>query len=177
MQINLRHLCSVAVKELASFVIEESKRGRVPDEIAVMRTMTGEDQDISPADAEETRAPEPQSQDYFSGNSSVTPQETLEYQVNEMVKQFNQIETHLSQGCQIMGKTCDCCLKHGLLLLGLAEETIPIAGRAGASSSPYVQTAEWVKLNLAAFKDPREASDQLPQLAAQAGTLRKRLTA
>ena len=54
--------------------------------------------------------------------SAVTTEQTLAYQNREIVKTLLVLETHLGQGCRIMGEVCDCCVKHPLELEKLAEE-------------------------------------------------------
>ena len=53
--------------------------------------------------------------------SSVTTEETIAYQNRELAKTLLVLETHLSQGCEIAGKVCDCCSpKHPMEMQKLA---------------------------------------------------------
>jgi len=82
-----------------------------------------------------------------TGVSKVTSEETLAYQKREIAKELWQLEKHLAQGCRIPDKTgkripCDCCEK-GSWIAGLAYESIPIAERAGQTSSVFDKIAQW----------------------------------
>jgi hypothetical protein len=58
----------------------------------------------------------------------VSTADTIAYQKDQLVKQITLMEMHLSQGCKINGKACDCCEKHPQVIEALAEETLGITG-------------------------------------------------
>ncbi len=117
--------------------VAEELHGAIPD---MTSTIQGKD-----------KVPEiePQSRTSSSttGASKLTSEETLAYQNREIAKELWQLEKHLAQGCRIPDKTgkripCDCCEK-GSWISGLAYESIPIAERAGKSSTIYEKIARW----------------------------------
>ena len=52
-----------------------------------------------------------------------TGSEMLDYQMRELYGELWLLEAHLSNGCRIDGKLCDCCAKHALGVRKLARET------------------------------------------------------
>lgn len=50
-------------------------------------------------------------------------EEILDYQKRELYGEIWLLEGHLSNGCRIAGKLCDCCSKHALGVRKLARET------------------------------------------------------
>lgn len=73
----------------------------------------------------------------------VTDKDTLLYQLDHLVSVLKQLETHLSEGCKIMGVPCDCCGKHALEVRTFAMETIPIAARMDRETLIYQDIANW----------------------------------
>lgn len=61
-------------------------------------------------------------------NRGVSTADTIAYQKEQLVKQITLMEMHLSQGCKIFGKACDCCEKHPEVIEALAEETLGMTG-------------------------------------------------
>jgi hypothetical protein len=59
----------------------------------------------------------------------VSDADTIAYQNMELIKELLLLESHLKQGCMIFGKPCDCCKKHPVTILALAEETYGITGQ------------------------------------------------
>jgi len=76
----------------------------------------------------------------------VSDRNTLLYQMDHLVAILTQLETHLSEGCKIMGVPCDCCGKHSLQARTYAIETISIAARMGRETSIYQDIASWAPL-------------------------------
>lgn len=113
-----------------------------------------------------------------STRSSVTPEETLDYQKREIGKELYKLERHLSQGCRIFNKPCDCCAKHSLLE-GLAEETIPIASRMGRDTKPYTNLIGWLEENADKFTqeavESGEYDEAYIELSGEASNLRKEI--
>ena len=109
--------------------------------------------------------------------SSVTTQETIAYQNRELSKVLLALETHLSQGCRIAGKACDCCSgRHPLELEKLSEEALSMT-----SNEVYhdiIQFAREVdqKANVAALNS-RQYDSEYPILAIRARNLRKHIMA
>jgi hypothetical protein len=58
------------------------------------------------------------------GGERVTTEETVEYQKRELSKEILLLEKHLQQRCKIMGKACDCCEKHPIVIEALAQEAL-----------------------------------------------------
>ena len=109
--------------------------------------------------------------------SSVTTQETIAYQNRELSKVLLALETHLSQGCRIAGKACDCCSpKHPLELEKLSEEVLTMTDNP--IYHKIIQFAHEVarKANVRAIESGRYESEY-PILAIQARDLRKRIMA
>ncbi len=73
----------------------------------------------------------------------VSNAETLLYQLQHLRDPLRQIELHLSEGCRILGKACDCCAKSGNDIRMFAEETIPIAARQGVNPAIFIELAAW----------------------------------
>lgn len=73
--------------------------------------------------------------------SSVSTEETINYQNREMGKVLIQMERHLAQGMIIAGKPCDCIGKHLVDLEALAEETITMV----SNPEVYLEIMEWLK--------------------------------
>jgi len=73
----------------------------------------------------------------------VSDRDTLLYQLDHLVKALTKVETHLAEGCKIMGVPCDCCGKHALEIRTFATETIPIAARIDKETSIYQDIANW----------------------------------
>lgn len=126
---------------------------------------------------------EPQSprQGLSTGVSKLTNDELLAYQRREIGRELWQLEKHLAQGCRIpdtSGKAipCDCCQK-GTFVAGLAYESIPIAERAGQSSSDFKEIAAWCEaLDAKVTVDVIEAGGyDYKKLSGEASALRKRL--
>ena len=111
--------------------------------------------------------------------STVTPEETFRYQNIELGKELYKLELHLSQRCRIFGKPCDCCEKH-TLLIGLAEETVPIATRIGQPADVYLEIVSWLNQHGHKFNPEAVESGQYdaeyPILSGQASLFRKRIT-
>jgi hypothetical protein len=61
-------------------------------------------------------------------HKGVSTADTIAYQKEQLVKQITLMEMHLSQGCKIGGKACDCCEKHPQVIEALAEETLGMTG-------------------------------------------------
>jgi hypothetical protein len=102
----------------------------------------------------------------------VTTEETIAYQRRELAKELTLLEGHLSQGCKINNKACDCCEKHPIKIEGLALET------AGMTPDPvYKRLASWVQEISPIITEEAAASGsyegQYPQLAIQARDFRK----
>jgi len=74
---------------------------------------------------------------------SVSDKDTLLYQLDHLVAILTQLETHLSEGCKIMGIPCDCCGKHSLQAHTYAMETISIAARMGKETQIYQDISDW----------------------------------
>lgn len=107
-----------------------------------------------------------------SDGGGVTNQETIDYQRRELVKELTLLEGHLSQGCKINSKACDCCEKHPIKIEGLALET------AGMTTEPvYQQLAAWTQQISPIITEEAAASgkyeEQYPKLAIQARDFRK----
>ena len=55
------------------------------------------------------------------------------------------METHLTEGCKIASKACDCCVKAANRIEAYAKESVPIAARQGKDTEVYSKLAEWAK--------------------------------
>lgn len=73
----------------------------------------------------------------------VSDSDTLRYQLDHLLAPLIELETHLSEGCKIMGVPCDCCGKHAYQLRVFATETIPIASRMGKDVSIFNEIVAW----------------------------------
>jgi len=97
---------------------------------------------------EEPKAPETPATAPESHAVSTTPRvsdkDTLLYQLDHLLSVLKQLETHLSEGCKIMGVSCDCCFKHALEARTYAMETISIAARMGKETLIYQDISDWV---------------------------------
>lgn len=104
--------------------------------------------------------------------SSITTEQTINYQKRELVKELLLLEGHLEQGCKIDGRACDCCAKHPIKIEGLALET------SGMSKDPiFTKLAAWAQSISPMTGETASASgeyDKLyPQLAMEAREFRK----
>lgn len=82
------------------------------------------------------------------------------------------LEGHLTEGCRINSKPCDCCEKHPIRLEGLAQET------AGMVSDPvYRELAQWAQdispITTEAAAGSGKYKDEYPKLALRARDFRK----
>jgi len=93
-------------------------------------------------DAEKTPEIEPQRRT-ASTTPRVSDKDTLLYQLDHLFSVLKQAETHLSEGCRIMGTPCDCCAKHALEARTYARETISIAARMDRETSIYQDISDW----------------------------------
>ncbi len=110
--------------------IAEDLRGNIPNTTSTIQ------------ETEEAPESEPQSRT-ASTPSRVSDKNTLLYQLDHLVSVLKQTETHLSEGCKIMGIPCDCCSKHALEARNYAMETISIAARMDRETSIYQDIADW----------------------------------
>ena len=107
--------------------------------------------------------------------AQVTTPETIAYQNRELAKSLLALESHLSQGCRIFGKPCDCCSgRHPLELEKLSEEA-----RSMSSDPVYAEVIAFareveMKANTQAVASGQYEGDY-PGMAAHARRLRKRL--
>jgi hypothetical protein len=107
--------------------------------------------------------------------SSVTTEETVNYQNRELGKILIQMERHAAQGFKINGKSCDCGIKHLPDIESLAEETIPMV----SNPDIYLELMNWVRE--IGPKITPEANDsgkylnEYPKYAHQARDFRKKL--
>ncbi len=116
-----------------------------------------------------------------TGASKPTSDEILAYQNREIGSELWLLEKHLAQGCRIPDKAgkripCDCCEKGGFIA-GLAYESIPIAERAGRSSTVYEKIARWAEeLSLMVTVAAVESGEyDYKKLSGEASALRKEL--
>lgn len=108
------------------------------------------------------------------GMGRVTTEATIEHQHKEMRKHMLLLEGHLQQGCKIGGIACDCCQKHPIIILGLAEEAI------GMVNNPvYKQIMDWCVKVTPITTEKASASGKYdgvyPDLASELRNLRKSL--
>lgn len=108
------------------------------------------------------------------GMGKVTTEATIEHQHKEMRKHMLLLEGHLQQGCKIGGVACDCCEKHPIIILGLAEEAI------GMVNNPlYNQIMTWCSRISPITTEEASASgkydQQYPTMAIELRELRKSL--
>lgn len=120
----------------------------------------------------ETRTPEINA----SQPPSLPTSAILEYQNKELVKEMLLLEKHLTQGCKIGGKACDCCEKHPITLEGLAQEA------SGMSSKPvYSEIANWSRhissMTTTKASESGEYDGKYPELAIELRDMRKKLMA
>jgi len=73
----------------------------------------------------------------------VTDAETLIYQLDHLIAELNLLETHLTEGCRIAKKPCDCCTKAGNRVKNYADESVPIAARQGVDTALFYEMSEW----------------------------------
>jgi hypothetical protein len=114
--------------------------------------------------------------------SQVTTQETVAYQNRELAKTLLVLETHLSQGCEIAGKVCDCCSpRHPLEIQKLAEEAIGMTGDPDGFYGQVVALGRLIEAQAAIERLEQiplgERKRMLAPLAEQCRTLRKRAMA
>lgn len=73
--------------------------------------------------------------------STVTLEDTIDYQKKEIAKLLLLMERHYAQGLRIKGRVCDCGgQKHLLDIEALAQETIPMVREGGI----YQELVDWV---------------------------------
>lgn len=77
--------------------------------------------------------------------ASITDEETLRYELDKLLKEARQFEIHLSEGCKIEGKPCDCCVKHAKDIRYFSQETISIASRMGRDPTIFKELADWAR--------------------------------
>ena len=106
---------------------------------------------------------------------AVTTAETVAYQNRELAKHLLVVEVHLTQGCRIAGKPCDCCSgRHPLAMEMLADEATSM------SSDPIYQEVRQLaheietKANTEAVASGAYAADY-PLMAQRARDMRKKL--
>lgn len=108
-----------------------------------------------------------------------TDAETLQYQHEHLTEELSLLETHLSEGCQIFGKPCDCCLKAAKRIKAYAMESVPIAARQGVETAVYTNLADWaISLMPKVEKAVVEAgtyAKEYPEQSGQASLFRKEL--
>jgi len=89
--------------------------------------------------------------------------ETKDYQNDMIIRELAKLQLHLSQGCLIANKPCDCCYgKHAPLLAGLAQETF-----AMWPEPIYQELAEWAE-HIAIISTPAQIASGKNNLAAEA---------
>ena len=75
----------------------------------------------------------------------VSDQETLNYQLNQVIDDCLHLEEHLSQKGRLFGKSCDCISKSARDARRHALETIPIASRQGKDGAVFSTIASWAE--------------------------------
>lgn len=118
------------------------------------------------------RRPNPVSLEVSASPTSLSTEETINYQKRELAKELLLLETHLEQGCKINGRPCDCCSKHPIKIEGLAQET------SGMTPEPvFKQLADWASSIAPVTGEVASASGkydkEYPQLAMKAREFRK----
>lgn len=108
------------------------------------------------------------------GKPKVSTEATIAHQNKEIRKHALLLEGHLQQKCKIGGIACDCCEKHPIIILGLAEEAI------GMVDNPiYYQIMAWCQkvepITTEAASASGQYDDLYPQLAIELRDLRKSL--
>lgn len=106
----------------------------------------------------------------------VTLDETVGYQCREIAKELILLEGHLTQGCKINDKACDCCEKHPIKIEGLAQEA------SGMISNPiFGELVAWTRKIAPITTEDAAASGEHDQqyqgLAAEAREFRKAIMA
>ena len=108
--------------------------------------------------------------------STVSREETINYQKMSILKEILLLEAHLVQKCKVNSKACDCCSKHTIMLEALANETMGITG-----DSVYDELSRWARSVLPMVSAEASASgkydDQYPELAKQLREIRKKVMA
>ena len=82
-------------------------------------------------------------------------EEIFDYQKRELYGEMWLLEAHLSNGCRIAGKLCDCCSKHTIAVRKLARET-----------QAMEQNPLWSEIAFFAEEIPFSAVCQVPGLSA-----------
>ncbi|MDP2660734.1 MAG: hypothetical protein Q8R28_08395 [Dehalococcoidia bacterium] len=111
---------------------------------------------------------------------AVTDQETLQYQLDELLDDLQHLETeHLPAKGLLMGKPCDCMSKAARDLRRHARETIPIAARQGKDPALFDRIAAWadkfVRIGTAEEVGSGRHTDEYLRGAGEASSLRKEL--
>ena len=110
-----------------------------------------------------------------SPEEKVTTAQTVAYQNRELAKTLLSLETHLSQGCRIAGKPCDCCSgRHPLELEKLSEEATSMTSDPIYKEIIGFAREVEMKANESAIRSGAYDTEY-PKLAIRARGLRKKL--
>jgi len=110
--------------------------------------------------------------------SKVTDRDTMIYQLDHILRPLRQIELHLSEGCKINDKACDCCVKSSSDIINFSDETIPIAARSGVSPEIFHDLSQWAQ-KIERITAPNNRVDEtiMRQESGEASTKRKLIQA
>lgn len=105
-------------------------------------------------------------------DDQVSRENMLTYQKKQIYGQLWLLQGHLSNGCRIDDKPCDCCVKHAIALEALASETQPMDPSSIWGNIRNFATSILHKVEVNQVIRGIYASEY-PQMAIQARELRK----